>query len=332
MSKKIAISSARQLQHGQPSCYQDRGIQCTPYMLSMGSSICRATRMPELATSACDRRHAYSSGQSETRLWHEVAEDATAAASATNEKSTPRAHTPSVVQPVVLPPVLPPTLGKSRISRNSGVPGFPGCQSGGWETGGPKEPPGQSPAGAGAGAQPPGLVDGSRRENERKPKNPRDGRISARIPPFDAPFAPARSPARVWLKSGFGSARRRAKVVLGKRGQGSPPAALKTILSAGSRFSSPKRSGDEFRPDWSPPADSAGRSSGRPERRPLARTETPLRESRNTGQGLRKCSTRGSWSQNNRRPTQGAGKTQHNDCGNTVSGSRPVGKRLVTGW
>ena len=92
MSKKIAISSARQLQHGQPSRYQDRGIQCTPYMLSMGSSICRATRMPELATSACDRRHAYSSGQSETRLWHEVAEDATAATSATNEKSTPRAH------------------------------------------------------------------------------------------------------------------------------------------------------------------------------------------------------------------------------------------------
>ena len=216
---------------------------------------------------------------------------------------------PVVVQPVVLPSVLPPVLGKSRISRNSGVPGLPGCHSEGWKTGGPKEPTGQSPAGAGAGAQPPDHMDGSRRGNERKPKNPRDGRISARIPPFDAPFAPARSPARVWLKSGFGSARRRAKVFLGKRGQGSPPAALKTILSAGSRFSSPKRSGDEFRPDWSPPADSAGRISGRPEGRPLARTETPLKESRNTGQGLRKCSTRGSWSQNNRRPTQGAGKT-----------------------
>ena len=148
-----------------------------------------------------------------------------------------------------------------------------------------------------------------RAKRARKPENPRDARISARIPPFDAPFAPAGSPARVWLKSGLGSARRRAKVFLGKRGQGSPPAALKTILSAGSRFSSPKRSGDEFRPDWSPPADSAGRSSGRPERRPLARTETPLRESRNTGQGLRKCSTRGSWSHHYRRPTQGAGKT-----------------------
>ena len=128
MSKKIAISSARQLQHGQPSGHQDRGILCTPYMLSMGSSICRATRMPELATSACDRRHAYSSGQSETRLWHEVAEDATAATSATNEKSTPRAQTPSVVQPVVLPPVLPPTLGKipnfSQL-RGAGVSGLP---------------------------------------------------------------------------------------------------------------------------------------------------------------------------------------------------------------
>ena len=128
MSKKIAISSARQLQHGQPSGCQDRGILCTPYMLSMGSSICRATRMPELATSACDRRHAYSSGQSETRLWHEVAEDATAATSATNEKSTPRALTPSVVQPVVLPPVLPPTLGKipnfSQL-RGAGVSGLP---------------------------------------------------------------------------------------------------------------------------------------------------------------------------------------------------------------
>ena len=47
--------------------------------------------MPEVATSACDRRHAYSSGHSETRLWHEVAEDATTAASATNDKSPPRA-------------------------------------------------------------------------------------------------------------------------------------------------------------------------------------------------------------------------------------------------
>ena len=309
MSKKIAISSARQLQHGQPSRYQDRGIQCTPYMLSMGSSICRATRMPELATSACDRRHAYSSGQSETRLWHEVAEDATAATSATNENQPHALTHLRWCSRWCCHRCCRRRWGKSRISRNSGVPGFPGCHSGGWETGGPKEPPGQSPAGAGAGAQPPDLVDGSRRENGRKPKNPRDGRISARIPPFDAPFAPARSPARVWLKSGFGSARRRAKVFLGKRGQGSPPAALKTKLSAGSRFSSPKRSGDEFRPDWSPPADSAGRISGRPEGRPLARTETPLKESRNTGQGLRKCSTRGSWSHHYRRPTQGAGKT-----------------------
>ena len=60
-------------------------------------------------------------------------------------KNRPHAlSAPSVVQPVVLPPVLPPALGKSRISRNTGVPGFPGCHSGGWETGGPKEPPGQT--------------------------------------------------------------------------------------------------------------------------------------------------------------------------------------------
>ena len=135
-----------------------------------------------------------------------------------------------------------------------------------------------------------------RAKRARKPKNPRDGRISARIPPFDAPFAPAGSPARVWLKSGFGSARRRAKVALGKRGQGSPPAALKSILSAGSGFSAPNRLGDEFGPDWSPPADIAGRVSGRPEGRPVARTETRVEESRNVAQGVRKCSPRGSWS------------------------------------
>ena len=132
---------------------------------------------------------------------------------------------PVVAQPVVLPPVLPPVLGKSKISRNSEVPGLPGCHSEGEENRRSEEPTGQSPSGAGTWVQPPDPVDGSRRENERKPENPRDGRISARIPPFDAPFAPARSPARVWLKSGFGSARRRAKVFLGKRGQGSPPAA-----------------------------------------------------------------------------------------------------------
>ena len=46
-------------------------------------------------------------------------------------KSRPRAlPAPSVVQPVVLPPVLPTALGKSRISRNTGVPGFPGCHAG----------------------------------------------------------------------------------------------------------------------------------------------------------------------------------------------------------
>ena len=38
-----------------------------------------------------------------------------------------------VAQPVVLPPVLPPVLGKSRISRNSEVPGLPGCHSEGRE-------------------------------------------------------------------------------------------------------------------------------------------------------------------------------------------------------
>ena len=40
---------------------------------------------------------------------------------------------PVVAQPVVLPPVLPPVLGKSRISRNSEVPGLPGCHSEGEE-------------------------------------------------------------------------------------------------------------------------------------------------------------------------------------------------------
>ena len=140
---------------------------------------------------------------------------------------------PVVVQPVVLPPVLPPVLGKSRIPRNSEVPGLPGCHSEGEENRRSEEPTGQSPSGAGTWVQPPDPVDGSRRENERKPQNPRDGRISARIPPFDAPYAPAGSPARVWLKSGFGSARRRAKVVLGKRGQGSPPAALKNYTFRG---------------------------------------------------------------------------------------------------
>ena len=130
MSKKIAISSARQLQHGQPSGYQDRGILCTPYMLSMGSSICRATRMPELATSACDRRHAYSSGQSETILWHEVVEDATAATSATNENQPHALTHLRWCSRWCCHRCCRRRWGKSRISRNSGVPGFPGCHSG----------------------------------------------------------------------------------------------------------------------------------------------------------------------------------------------------------
>ena len=58
---------------------------------------------------------------------------------------------PVVVQPVVLPPVLPPVLGKSRIPRNSEVPGLPGCHSEGEENRRSEEPTGQSPSGAGTG-------------------------------------------------------------------------------------------------------------------------------------------------------------------------------------
>ena len=135
---------------------------------------------------------------------------------------------------------MPPALGKSRISRNSEVPGLPGCHSEGEENRRSEEPTGQSPSGAGTWVQPPDPVDSSRRENERKPENPRDGRISARIPPLDAPFAPAGSPARVWLKSGLGSARRRAKLALREKGQGSPPAALKSCTFRGSRVFHPE--------------------------------------------------------------------------------------------
>ena len=126
------------------------------------------------------------------------------------------------------------------FSQLRGSAGLPGCHSEGVENRRPEEAPGQNPSGAGTWVQPPDPVDGSRRENERKPQNPRDGRISARIPPFDAPFAPAGSPARVWLKSGVGSARRRAKLALREKGQGLPPAALKAVLSAGAGFSIPK--------------------------------------------------------------------------------------------
>ena len=101
------------------------------------------------------------------------------------------------------------------------------------ETGGPKEPPGRSPAGAGAGAQPPDPSREQPGRERRKPKIPTTGRISARISQIDAPFGPAGSPARVWLKSAVGSARRSAKVALREKGHSFPALHEKSYTKRG---------------------------------------------------------------------------------------------------
>ena len=112
-----------------------------------------------------------------------------------------RYHAPSaspVVQPVVLPPVLPLVLEKSLSSRNSGVPGLPGCRSG-------AEPEVRKslPGGARPEVEPELSLQipaaSSQRENDEKREIPTTSRISARISQIDAPFGPAESPARVWL-------------------------------------------------------------------------------------------------------------------------------------
>ena len=133
---------------------------------------------------------------------------------------------------MVLPPVLPLVLEKSLSSRNSGVPGLPGCRSGA-----KPEVRRSLPGGARPELEPELSLQipaaSSQRENDEKREIPATSRISARISQIDAPFGPAGSPARVWLKSAVGSARRSAKVALREKGHSFPALDEKSYTKRG---------------------------------------------------------------------------------------------------